>query len=58
MEGAVMGAYQFDANDNGNEEFFLIDQERAIGLDPQWTAHPWILHAAFVSHHGPGCGGL
>lgn len=40
MEGAVMGAYQFDANDNGNEEFFLIDQERAIGLDPSGRPIP------------------
>ena len=33
MEGPLLGAYRFDANDDGTDEFLLVDGVHAIGLD-------------------------
>ncbi len=33
MEGPLLGAYRFDANDDGTDEFLLVDRAHAIGLD-------------------------
>ena len=33
MEGPLLGAYRFDANDDGTDEFLLVDRVHAIGLD-------------------------
>ena len=33
MEAPLLGAYRFDANDDGTDEFLLVDRAHAIGLD-------------------------
>ena len=33
MEGPLLGAYRFDANNDGTDEILLVDRVHAIGLD-------------------------
>lgn len=62
MEGPLLGAHRFDANDDGTDEFLLVDRTHAIGLDaagrtiPGFSVRPGvdITAHAVVDYDGKG----
>lgn len=62
MEGPLLGAHRLDANDDGSDEFLLVDRAHAIGLDasgrpiPGFSVRPSadITAHAVVDYDGKG----